>query len=81
MDQNRSEKLLIFTLSYQTFSDNGSTSSCEDLQPESWKSQYESNFGNLCEKYIGPWELCDKERIYCDYKKCGEFCKKTCDKC
>jgi len=54
-----------------------STTECKDSQPAKWNN----NWGNLCEKYVGPWNKCDKIWSYCDNKKCGEFCKKTCNKC
>ena len=54
---------------------------CKDLVPEIWKAHYESNYGNICDNYVGPWNKCDTAWYYCDSKKCGEFCKKTCNKC
>ena len=41
-----------------------------------------AKYGNICDNYVGPIKKCDKTwGKYCDYKKCGEFCKKTCNKC
>ena len=51
---------------------------CKDSQPASWNNYW----GKLCEKYVIPNNYCDKTwGKYCDYKKCGEFCKKSCNKC
>ena len=64
------------------FSDDGSTTGCKDSTSEIWKSNnMESKHGNLCEKFVGPYNKCDKTWSWCDSKNCGEFCKKTCNKC
>ena len=55
---------------------------CKDVQSEIWKSKnFEDKYGNLCEKYVVPMNLCDKRWRFCDYKKCKEVCKKTCNNC
>ena len=57
---------------------------CKDVASEIWKSKgMESKHGNLCDKYVGPGKNkgCDDTWYWCDGKKCGEFCKKSCNKC
>ena len=83
MDQNRSKNVPILIFSYQTFSD-GNTPVCEDSTSEKWKSKnMEATHGSLCDNYVGPGKHfgCDKTSSWCDGKKCGELCKKTCNKC
>jgi len=59
-----------------------STNECKDTQPTNWKNNYMANYGNICDNYVGPRKYCDtKWGKFCDGKKCGEFCKKTCNKC
>ena len=80
MDQKRSKQFPILIFPYYTFSDN--TPVCEDSTSEIWKSKnMESQHGKLCEKFVGPWNKCDQTWYWCDSKNCGEFCKKTCNKC
>ena len=54
---------------------------CEDSQPASWNNSW----GKLCDyvtgKKSGFPNRCDKTWNYCDNKNCGEFCKKSCNKC
>ena len=59
---------------------------CRNSQPQEWDDNYFDNYGDICENFVKPRNLCDKKwgpagGKYCDHKKCGEFCKKTCNKC
>ena len=59
-----------------------SANECKDSQPTFWKNNYLASYGDICENYVGPKKYCDiKWGEVCDGKKCGEFCKKTCNKC